>query len=167
MLLWNLSVLHLFLQTPHRFPFLVIPPLTSSCCYPTKWLMYWTSKARGQGILFLIFPVWWCLPSGSVHYPFCQCDSGSSPWWVTRYTLCTEAACCTGCRFMSPAISLGVGILEGSFLDHLFAGLHQSRVSMEDPRSHFAEDYTRCRSISHPSDRQAVAVSLAADLELI
>ena len=59
--------------------------------------------------------------------------------------------------------------VQGSVLDPVLflVFINDLSDSLENPLYLFADDSTLCRTISHPSDLQAAAVSLSADLDKI
>ena len=70
---------------------------------------------------------------------------------------------------LSSPLPVQAGVLQGSDLGPalflVFINDLSDSLTLENPLYLFADDYTLCRTICHPSDQQAASSSFSADLD--
>ena len=86
--------------------------------------------------------------------------------WLADFLSCHSQRVALNGVLSSP-LPVQAGVPQDSVLGPVFFSLvfiNDLSDSLENPLYLFADDSTLCRTISHPSDRQAAASSLTADL---
>jgi len=88
--------------------------------------------------------------------------------WLADFLSCRSQRVALNGVLSSP-LPVQAGVPQGSVLGPVFFFWFSSMISLtlENPHDHFADDSTLCLTICHPSDWQAAASSLSADLRKI
>ena len=88
--------------------------------------------------------------------------------WLTDFLPCHSQLVALNGVLSSP-LPVQAGVPQGSVLDPVLflVFINDLSDSLDNPLYLFADDSTLCHTIRHPSDRQATASSLSADLDKI
>ena len=88
--------------------------------------------------------------------------------WLTDFLSCCSQRMDLNGVLSSP-LPVKAGVPQGSVLGPVLflVFINELSDSLENPLYLFADDSTLCRTMGHPSDRQAAASSLTADLDKI
>ena len=89
--------------------------------------------------------------------------------WLADFLSCRSQRAALNGVLSSPLLTVQAGVSQGSVLGalHFLVFINDLSDSLENPLYVFADDSTLCRAICHPSDPQAAASSLSADLDKI